>query len=80
MLTEINRVGPTLLDLESTDYFTLSLKDYYYYYIIIHEMSPSQYNIHDRNPNIYLSHPRCYINTLFATTASSQSPTRNCDW
>jgi len=29
--TEINRVGPTPVDLESTDSFTLSFNYYYYY-------------------------------------------------
>ena len=67
MWTKIYRVGPKPVDLESTDYFTL----YYYYYSW--NLSPSQYNDHVRNPNIYLSHPRCYTNTLLATTASPQS-------
>ena len=59
MWTEINRVGPTPVDLESTDYFTLSFI-IIIIIIIIHELSPSQYKNHVRNPNIYLSHLRCW--------------------
>jgi len=69
--------GPKLIELalESTDYITLSFKDYYYIIIIIIIIN----EICSQVSTITMSAVRTY--TVEATRAASpQSPTRNCGW
>jgi hypothetical protein len=75
--SEINPVGRMLVELESTDYFTLSFKDLA---LTIHEICPQISTTAMSAIQTYSQATRAVAQNANGNTASPQSVTRNCDW